>query len=76
MNRICSKRQEMYDLKHELISLKMQIEEAAKSERGTGARACWKARFVSWKRNWMNCSNRQNERGDCFGNLLSFLGRV
>ena len=27
------KDQEMYDLKHELISLKMQIEEAAKSER-------------------------------------------
>ena len=29
---------------------------------------------MSWKRNWMNCSNRQNERGDCFGNPLSFLG--
>ncbi len=40
------KDQEMYDLKHELISLRMQIEEAQKNEAGSPGirRAFWRER--------------------------------
>ena len=50
------KDQEMYDLKHELISLRMQIEEAQKHERKPwNRRAFWRERIRNWKSRLMSC---------------------
>ena len=50
------KDQEMYDLKHELISLRMQIEEAQKHEQEAwNRRAFWRERIRNWKSRLMSC---------------------
>ena len=63
----------MYDLKHELISLKMQIEEAKKAEQEAQEQKNLLDGKVkeTGERNLMNCLNRM---GDCFGNPLLFYG--
>ena len=50
------KDQEMYDLKHELISLRMQIEEAQKHEQeALEQKAFWRERIRNWKSRLMSC---------------------
>ena len=50
------KDQEMYDLKHELISLRMQIEERRSMNRKPwNRRAFWRERIRNWKSRLMSC---------------------
>lgn len=50
------KDQEMYDLKHELISLRMQIEEAQKHEQeALEQKSLLEERIRNWKSRLMSC---------------------